>query len=51
MHNPLNEYLATFWLMCVWFVTFGPIFHTNYYFSGRIIPKNDGTAQLCDDSW
>ncbi|KAK1442915.1 hypothetical protein BgAZ_304330 [Babesia gibsoni] len=30
--------------------TFGYLFHTNYYFTGKALPKPDGSTQLCSDS-
>lgn len=30
--------------------TFGYLFHTNYYFTGKALPKPDHSTQLCSDS-
>mmetsp|Transcript_31619 Transcript_31619/g.104803 ORF Transcript_31619/g.104803 Transcript_31619/m.104803 type:complete len:110 (+) Transcript_31619:92-421(+) len=51
MHHPLGEYLI--WaVMCSGFlVSFAPMMHSNYYFTGRFMPKDQGNTQLCDDSW
>merc|ERR1711971_831766 len=51
MHSPLGEYLIWFAIFSTFFVTFGPMLHSNYYFTGRFLPKDQGNTQLCDDSW
>ncbi|EDO05357.1 putative integral membrane protein [Babesia bovis T2Bo] len=30
--------------------TFGYLFHTNYYFTGKALPKPEQSSQLCSDS-
>eukprot|EP00418_Pyrodinium_bahamense_P088305 CAMPEP_0179041788 /NCGR_PEP_ID=MMETSP0796-20121207/16335_1 /TAXON_ID=73915 /ORGANISM="Pyrodinium bahamense, Strain pbaha01" /LENGTH=115 /DNA_ID=CAMNT_0020738159 /DNA_START=74 /DNA_END=421 /DNA_ORIENTATION=+ len=51
MHSPLGEYLIWGVMFSTFFVTFGPMMHSNYYFTGRFLPKDQGNTQLCDDSW
>jgi len=51
MHNPLGEYLIWFIASSMFLVAFGPLLHSNYYFTGRFLPKDQGNTQLCDDSW
>merc|ERR1719502_308074 len=51
MHNPLGEYLLWAFIGCMGLVAFGPLLHSNYYFTGRFLPKDQGNTQLCDDSW
>merc|ERR1719491_1736825 len=51
MHSPLGEYLIWAVMGSTFFVTFGPMMHSNYYFTGRFMPKDQGNTQLCDDSW
>eukprot|EP00933_Yihiella_yeosuensis_P070134 TRINITY_DN7766_c0_g1_i1.p1 TRINITY_DN7766_c0_g1~~TRINITY_DN7766_c0_g1_i1.p1 ORF type:complete len:119 (-),score=27.54 TRINITY_DN7766_c0_g1_i1:169-525(-) len=51
MHSPLGEYLIWGLIFSTFLVTFGPLLHSNYYFTGRFLPKDQGNTQLCDDSW
>eukprot|EP00930_Biecheleria_cincta_P039273 TRINITY_DN2700_c0_g1_i5.p2 TRINITY_DN2700_c0_g1~~TRINITY_DN2700_c0_g1_i5.p2 ORF type:complete len:121 (-),score=18.23 TRINITY_DN2700_c0_g1_i5:58-420(-) len=51
MHSPLGEYLIWSLIFSTFLVTFGPLLHSNYYFTGRFLPKDQGNTQLCDDSW
>ncbi|CAE8727459.1 unnamed protein product, partial [Polarella glacialis] len=51
MHSPLGEYLIWGVIFSTFIVTFGPLLHSNYYFTGRFLPKDQGNTQLCDDSW
>eukprot|EP00931_Biecheleriopsis_adriatica_P069111 TRINITY_DN4299_c0_g2_i1.p2 TRINITY_DN4299_c0_g2~~TRINITY_DN4299_c0_g2_i1.p2 ORF type:complete len:119 (-),score=27.76 TRINITY_DN4299_c0_g2_i1:101-457(-) len=51
MHSPLGEYLIWAVIFSTFIVTFGPLLHSNYYFTGRFLPKDQGNTQLCDDSW
>merc|ERR1712137_640123 len=51
MHNPLGEYILWFAIFLMFGVAFGPLMHSNYYFTGRFVPKDQGNTQLCDDSW
>eukprot|EP00405_Crypthecodinium_cohnii_P000027 CAMPEP_0194761810 /NCGR_PEP_ID=MMETSP0323_2-20130528/14451_1 /TAXON_ID=2866 ORGANISM="Crypthecodinium cohnii, Strain Seligo" /NCGR_SAMPLE_ID=MMETSP0323_2 /ASSEMBLY_ACC=CAM_ASM_000346 /LENGTH=112 /DNA_ID=CAMNT_0039683717 /DNA_START=18 /DNA_END=356 /DNA_ORIENTATION=+ len=51
MHHPLGEYLVWFLISTSFFVSFGPLLHSNYYFTGRFLPKDQGNTQLCEDSW
>ena len=51
IHSPYLMYFQ--WGMCWLMValTIGPLFHSNYYFGGRFLPKDQGNTQLCEDSW
>ncbi|CAL1158871.1 unnamed protein product [Cladocopium goreaui] len=51
MHSPIAEYM--FWgiILSTFITSFGPLLHSNYYFTGRFLPKDQGNTQLCDDSW
>ncbi|CAK0819109.1 unnamed protein product [Prorocentrum cordatum] len=51
MHSPLGEYLVWALMFSTFGVTFVPMLHSNYYFTGRFLPKDQGNTQLCDDSW
>merc|ERR1719414_1844852 len=51
MHSPLGEYLIWACMGSTFFVAFVPMMHSNYYFTGRFLPKDQGNTQLCDDSW
>eukprot|EP00440_Ansanella_granifera_P004018 gb/GFBE01004362.1/.p1 GENE.gb/GFBE01004362.1/~~gb/GFBE01004362.1/.p1 ORF type:complete len:117 (+),score=23.61 gb/GFBE01004362.1/:1-351(+) len=51
MHSPLGEYVIWGLIFSTFIVTFGPLLHSNYYFTGRFLPKDQGNTQLCDDSW
>ena len=50
MVNPMFEYAFNSTLVVVAFVSVWPLFHSNYYFSGRFLPK-DPECLLLDDSW
>merc|ERR1719329_1919928 len=47
MHSPLGEYLVWAVIFSTFIVTFGPLLHSNYYFTGRFLPKDQGNTQLC----
>eukprot|EP00403_Amphidinium_massartii_P045300 CAMPEP_0178459104 /NCGR_PEP_ID=MMETSP0689_2-20121128/47930_1 /TAXON_ID=160604 /ORGANISM="Amphidinium massartii, Strain CS-259" /LENGTH=101 /DNA_ID=CAMNT_0020085515 /DNA_START=155 /DNA_END=461 /DNA_ORIENTATION=+ len=49
MHNPLGEYLIWFGVFTSVVAAFAPLLHSNYYFTGRFLPKDQGNTQLCDD--
>merc|ERR1719272_771065 len=51
MHTPAGEYLVWGMMFSMFFITMGPLLHSNYYFTGRFMPKDQGNTQLCDDSW
>eukprot|EP00929_Paragymnodinium_shiwhaense_P032492 TRINITY_DN18001_c0_g1_i1.p1 TRINITY_DN18001_c0_g1~~TRINITY_DN18001_c0_g1_i1.p1 ORF type:complete len:117 (+),score=15.55 TRINITY_DN18001_c0_g1_i1:65-415(+) len=51
MHTPSGEYLWWFAILVAAMSVFGPLLHSNYYFTGRFLPKDQGNTQLCDDSW
>ena len=51
MHSPTGEYFISGLMFSTFFVTFGPLLHSNYYFTGRFMPKDQGKTQLCDDNW
>merc|ERR1719238_2258822 len=51
MHSPLGEYFIWFWLVVMSGLAFGAMMHSNYYFTGRFLPKDQGNTQLCDESW
>mmetsp|Transcript_66036 Transcript_66036/g.104544 ORF Transcript_66036/g.104544 Transcript_66036/m.104544 type:complete len:117 (+) Transcript_66036:69-419(+) len=51
IHNPLGEYITWFALSVMALTVFGPLVHSNYYFTGRFLPKDQGNTQLCDESW
>ncbi|OEH74799.1 swi2 snf2-containing protein rad26 [Cyclospora cayetanensis] len=46
---PMAYYLWFAWAFLMAFVTFGSLLHSNYYFSGRAIPKPSGNTQLLED--
>ncbi len=50
MVNPMFEYAFTTTLCLVGILSVWPLMHTNYYFSGRFLPK-DPESTLLDDSW
>merc|ERR1712113_894334 len=50
MHSPLGEYVVWAVIFSTVLVAFGPLLHSNYYFTGRFLPKDQGNTQLCDDS-
>lgn len=49
--SPMQEYVSLFfvWLQCI--ISAATLFHSNYYFTGSILPKTNGNTQLCEDSW
>merc|ERR550537_172553 len=47
MHNPLGEYFIWFFVILMNVFAFAPMMHTNYYFTGRFLPKDQGNTQLC----
>merc|ERR1719473_1936786 len=49
MHHPMGEYVIWFAMFMMFVVTAGPLIHSNYYFTGRWLPKDQGNTQLCDD--
>merc|ERR1719291_437291 len=51
MHSPLGEYLMWSVIGMVGLVVAAPLMHSNYYFTGRFMPKDQGNTMLCDDSW
>ncbi|CAJ1327264.1 unnamed protein product [Effrenium voratum] len=51
MHSPIGEYMFWVLIMSTFITSFGPLLHSNYYFTGRFLPKDQGNSQLCDDSW
>ncbi len=51
MHHPAGEYLIWACMSTGFLVSFAPMMHCNYYFTGRFMPKDQGNTQLCDDSW
>lgn len=51
MANPLGTYSVVLGSVVIVVITIGPLLHSNYYFTGRAIPKPDGNTQLCDNSW
>ncbi|CAE7359896.1 galK [Symbiodinium necroappetens] len=51
MHSPIGEYLIWGLILSTFVIAFGPLLHSNYYFTGRFLPKDQGNSQLCDDSW
>eukprot|EP00747_Dinoflagellata_sp_TGD_P163117 gnl/TRDRNA2_/TRDRNA2_181463_c0_seq1.p2 gnl/TRDRNA2_/TRDRNA2_181463_c0~~gnl/TRDRNA2_/TRDRNA2_181463_c0_seq1.p2 ORF type:complete len:119 (-),score=19.07 gnl/TRDRNA2_/TRDRNA2_181463_c0_seq1:94-450(-) len=51
MSNPFSEYLLWIATFSTVILIFGPLMHSNYYFTGRFAPKDQGNTQLCDDSW
>eukprot|EP00927_Polykrikos_kofoidii_P081916 TRINITY_DN7990_c0_g1_i2.p1 TRINITY_DN7990_c0_g1~~TRINITY_DN7990_c0_g1_i2.p1 ORF type:complete len:109 (+),score=9.13 TRINITY_DN7990_c0_g1_i2:64-390(+) len=51
MHSPTGEYLIWLLMASGFCFSFGPLLHSNYYFTGRFVPKDQGNTQLCDDSW
>merc|ERR1712187_461775 len=51
MHSPLGEYLIWALMFSTFGVSFVPMMHSNYSFTGRFLPKDQGNTQLCDDSW
>eukprot|EP00928_Gymnodinium_smaydae_P053094 TRINITY_DN37171_c0_g1_i1.p2 TRINITY_DN37171_c0_g1~~TRINITY_DN37171_c0_g1_i1.p2 ORF type:complete len:137 (+),score=16.72 TRINITY_DN37171_c0_g1_i1:59-412(+) len=51
MHSPTGEYFIWGCMLSTVLIVFGPLLHSNYYFTGRFVPKDQGNTQLCDDSW
>lgn len=51
MLSPMSEYIWWGWLFLQGFIVFGTLFHSNYYFTGKALPKPQGNSQLCEDSW
>merc|ERR1719161_1969125 len=39
MHHPLGDYFFYFTLLCMVVSVAGPLVHSNYYFTGRFLPK------------
>ena len=50
MVNPMFEYVFNTTLVLVGILSVWPLMHTNYYFSGRFLPK-DPDCLLLDESW
>ncbi|EAN33809.2 putative integral membrane protein [Theileria parva strain Muguga] len=48
--SPLRKSFAFLILIAQATLTFGALLHTNYYFTGKALPKTDGQSQLCSDS-
>ncbi|GAW79988.1 hypothetical protein, conserved [Plasmodium gonderi] len=51
MVSPMSEYVWWSWLFLKAAIVFGTLFHSNYYFTGKALPKVQGNSQLCEDSW
>merc|ERR1711964_311653 len=51
MHSHGAEYVFVGLGCLVVAMTGGPILHSNYYFGGTFLPKDQSSTQLCDDSW
>ncbi|CBZ54632.1 conserved hypothetical protein [Neospora caninum Liverpool] len=51
IQSPWPFYIWSFWAFSMVVVPVGLLFQSNYYFSGRILPKVNGNTQLCEDSW
>ncbi|SBT71831.1 conserved Plasmodium protein, unknown function [Plasmodium malariae] len=51
MVSPMSEYVWWSWLILQGVIVFGTLFHSNYYFTGKPLPKVQGNSQLCEDSW
>ncbi|CRG99149.1 conserved Plasmodium protein, unknown function [Plasmodium relictum] len=51
MISPMSEYVWWGWLILQAVIVFGTLFHSNYYFTGKALPKVQGNSQLCEDSW
>ncbi|EUD66197.1 hypothetical protein C922_03392 [Plasmodium inui San Antonio 1] len=51
MVSPMSEYVWWSWLFLQASIVFGTLFHSNYYFTGKALPKVQGNSQLCEDSW
>ena len=50
MVNPMFEYAFNTSCFLVGILSVWPLMHSNYYFSGRFLPK-DPDVSLLDDSW
>ncbi|KAK1939850.1 hypothetical protein X943_003919 [Babesia divergens] len=48
--SPLRKTFAFMIFVFQAVLTFGYLFHTNYYFTGKALPKPDSSTQLCSDS-
>ncbi|BAM39070.1 conserved hypothetical protein [Theileria orientalis strain Shintoku] len=48
--SPLRTSFSFLVIFSQFIMTFGYWLHTNYYFTGKAIPKADGQTQLCSDS-
>lgn len=51
IHSPLSEYVSYCVIIFVLNCVLLPVLHSNYYFTGRMLPKDQGNTQLNDDSW
>eukprot|EP00397_Hematodinium_sp_SG-2012_P060298 GEMP01078359.1.p3 GENE.GEMP01078359.1~~GEMP01078359.1.p3 ORF type:complete len:112 (+),score=14.96 GEMP01078359.1:53-388(+) len=51
MQGPMPEYVVGTLAALSALVVVLPLLHSNYYFTGRFVPKDQGNTQLCDDSW
>ncbi|ETB58911.1 hypothetical protein YYC_03666 [Plasmodium yoelii 17X] len=51
MVSPMSEYVWWSWLFLQGAIVFGTLLHSNYYFTGKPLPKVQGNSQLCEDSW
>eukprot|EP00920_Eleutheroschizon_duboscqi_P005465 GHVT01012935.1.p1 GENE.GHVT01012935.1~~GHVT01012935.1.p1 ORF type:complete len:138 (-),score=14.62 GHVT01012935.1:284-697(-) len=51
MTSPMTIHVWWFWFVLQVVIAWGSLFHSNYYFSGRFLPKPMGNTQLCEDSW
>ena len=50
MVNPMFEYVFNTTLFLVGILSVWPLMHSNYYFSGKFMPK-DPDCTLLDESW
>merc|ERR1712098_544533 len=51
LHSHGAEYVFVGVGCLVLAMTGGPIVHSNYYFGGCFLPKDQSSTQLCDDTW
>mmetsp|Transcript_104509 Transcript_104509/g.239486 ORF Transcript_104509/g.239486 Transcript_104509/m.239486 type:complete len:87 (+) Transcript_104509:103-363(+) len=51
MHNPMTVYSIYIMAIIAALLVVVPLLHSNYYFTGRFLPKDQGNTQLTDDSW
>jgi len=51
MQGPFPEYVVGGLMVVAVSVVLLPFLHSNYYFTGRFLPKDQGNTQLCDNSW